>query len=205
MLLARLPVPVLPLHRDGHVVHANRAFEYMLGHPHDALSGRSIHDFPTVSPPWPAAEDLRQSAGKVATLTHRGGSTGRRSASPSRNGRTTRFWSSCFRDVTERLWTAEPHRPSNEVAIVAGGLTARLARGAAQQGSGRLEQHRACGDRYRRCGVPRGGSRESRPSRPARRRHRRFRRSGTSVAASGETNEGPGTTYLYRETRCARI
>ncbi|MCZ4588569.1 PAS domain-containing protein [Rhodococcus opacus] len=52
VLLARLPVPVLPLHRDGHVVHVNWAFEDMLGYPHDALSGRSIHDpVPTVSPP----------------------------------------------------------------------------------------------------------------------------------------------------------
>lgn len=84
VLLARLPVPVLPLHRDGHVVHVNRAFEDMLGYPHDALSGRSIHDpVPTVSPPRPAAEDLRHSAGKVVTLTHRGGSTVRAAISKS--------------------------------------------------------------------------------------------------------------------------
>ncbi|WP_368680874.1 PAS domain-containing protein [Rhodococcus opacus] len=84
VLLARLPVPVLPLHRDGHVVHVNWAFEDMLGYPHDALSGRSIHDpVPTVSPPWPAAEDLRHSAGKVVTLTHRGGSTVRAAISKS--------------------------------------------------------------------------------------------------------------------------
>lgn len=106
VLLERLPVPVLALDRDGLVVHVNRAFEDMLGYPHDALSGRSIHDLVPVSPPRPAAaEGLRQSAGKVVTLTHRDGSAVRAVISKSVLKREDDpVLLVCFQDVTEQLW-----------------------------------------------------------------------------------------------------
>ncbi|ELB88977.1 hypothetical protein Rwratislav_31860 [Rhodococcus wratislaviensis IFP 2016] len=106
VLLERLPVPVLAVDRDGHIVHVNRAFEAMMGYPHDALSGRSIRDLlPPASPPRPVAEDLQQSAGTIVTLTHRDGSAVRAAISKSVLTRADDpVLLVCFHDVTEQLW-----------------------------------------------------------------------------------------------------
>ena len=106
MLLERLPVPVLAVDRDGHVVHVNGAFEAMMGYSHDALSGRSIRDLlPRESPPRPVTGDLQQSAGTIVTLTHRDGSAVRAAISKSVLTRADDpVLLVCFHDVTEQLW-----------------------------------------------------------------------------------------------------
>ncbi|MCZ4588215.1 PAS domain-containing protein (plasmid) [Rhodococcus opacus] len=106
VLLARLPVPVLAVERDGAVVHANPAFERMLGYPADQVQDRTIGDLlQTSSPGRSAVAELRESAGKLVALEHRDGSTVRALVSKSvlerRDDPVTLV---CFHDVTEQLW-----------------------------------------------------------------------------------------------------
>lgn len=106
VLLARLPVPVLAVEQDGAVVHANPAFERMLGYPADQVRDRTIGDLlQTVAPGRSAVAELRESPGKLVALEHRDGSTVRALVSKSvlerRDDPVTLV---CFHDVTEQLW-----------------------------------------------------------------------------------------------------
>lgn len=106
VLLARLPVPVLAVERDGAVVHANPALERMLGYPADQIRGAAIGDLvQTVAPGRSAVAELRESAGKLVALGRRDGSTVRAVVSRSvleRKGDPVTLV--CFHDVTEQLW-----------------------------------------------------------------------------------------------------
>lgn len=76
LLLDRLPVPILAVHQDGTVVHANVAFEQMLGYLRSELVDQPADQlFVDTSSPRPAPVGLRAAAGEVVDLRHRDGST----------------------------------------------------------------------------------------------------------------------------------
>jgi len=112
VLLHRVPVPVLALDGEGVVVHANAAFEKMLGYPDGALADRSITEFldpESVASGPDAVARLQECAGTVIDLRHWDGFVVR--ATPSRAvpqpaARTLILV--CFHDVTEQLWDGAP-------------------------------------------------------------------------------------------------
>jgi PAS domain S-box-containing protein len=108
LLLDRLPVPVWAVEAAGHtVVYANRAFEQMLGHPAESLSGRAAAELLDGSHTGPleAAELLRLSAGELLGLRHADGSIVRVIVSQPMLVRTDDPVTLVgVQDVTEQLW-----------------------------------------------------------------------------------------------------
>ncbi|MGV9862345.1 PAS domain-containing protein [Rhodococcus koreensis] len=85
VLLRRVPVPVLVLDGGGVVVHANAAFELMLGYPEGALADRSITEFvdpESVASGADVVARFQACAGRVIDLCHWNGFVVR--ATPSR-------------------------------------------------------------------------------------------------------------------------
>ncbi|WP_037204323.1 PAS domain-containing protein [Rhodococcus opacus] len=108
VLLERLPVPVLAVESDGTVVHANSAFEEMLGYPVASLRGHpvsellALDDAPTGAD---AVEHLRESDTAPVDLTHQDGSRVRALVSrPILRREDDPVTLVCFHDVTEQLW-----------------------------------------------------------------------------------------------------
>ncbi len=109
LLLDRLPVPILAVHQDGTVVHANVAFEHMLGYPRSELiehpAERIFADTDTGNPTAGAVR-LHERAGDVVDLLHTDGSTVKALVSKSalvREEDPVALVAFC--DVTEQLWT----------------------------------------------------------------------------------------------------
>ncbi|UZG57240.1 PAS domain-containing protein [Rhodococcus opacus] len=108
VLLERLPVPVLAVESDGTVVHANSAFEELLGYPVASLRGHpvsellALDDAPTGAD---AVEHLRESDTAPVDLTHQDGSRVRALVSrPILRREDDPVTLVCFHDVTEQLW-----------------------------------------------------------------------------------------------------
>ncbi|MFD7006977.1 MULTISPECIES: PAS domain-containing protein [Rhodococcus] len=108
VLLERLPVPVLAVENDGTVVHANSAFEEMLGHPVASLRGRPVSEFLDLDDApagADAVEHLRESATTPVDLAHQDGSRVRALVSrPILRRQDDPVTLVCFHDVTEQLW-----------------------------------------------------------------------------------------------------
>ncbi|MFC9554505.1 PAS domain-containing protein [Rhodococcus sp. NPDC056960] len=108
VLLERLPVPVLAVEDDGTVVHANGAFEEMLGHPLASLRGRPVSellDLDETATGADAVEHLRESATTPVDLAHQDGSRVRALISrPILRRQDDPVTLVCFHDVTEQLW-----------------------------------------------------------------------------------------------------
>ena len=109
ILLDRLPVPILAVHTDGTIVHANPAFDDMLGFDKDAVTGRATNDvLAAILPEGITAMDyLRGAAGDVIALVAEDGSTVRAVVSESvLTRKDDPVALVCFHDVTEQLWDA---------------------------------------------------------------------------------------------------
>jgi len=109
VLLERLPVPVLAVESDGTVVHANSAFEEMLGYPVASLRGHPVSELLALDDDAPtgadAVEHLRGSATSPVDLAHQDGSRVRALVSrPILRRQDDPVTLVCFHDVTEQLW-----------------------------------------------------------------------------------------------------
>ncbi|KAA0023959.1 PAS domain S-box protein [Antrihabitans cavernicola] len=110
ILLDRLPVPILAVHLDGTIVHANPAFEDMLGFEQNAVVGRETADVlaAILADDTTAIEYLRGAAGDIISLVAEDGSTVRAVVSESVFTRKDDPVALvCFHDVTEQLWDAK--------------------------------------------------------------------------------------------------
>ncbi|AOW91736.1 diguanylate cyclase [Rhodococcus sp. WMMA185] len=108
VLLGRLPIPVLAVEHDGTVVHANTAFEDMLGRSLDSLRGRSVAEILArgeATTGQAAVEYLQDCATAPVDLVHSDGSTVHALVSQSILRRSDDpVTLVCFHDVTEQLW-----------------------------------------------------------------------------------------------------
>ncbi|MFH5208731.1 PAS domain S-box protein [Antrihabitans spumae] len=109
VLLDRLPVPLLAVSYDGVIVHANPAFEEMLGYETTVLHDQPIETvMETADAPRTATSSLMCGhRGRVITLRHVDGSAVRAVASESVLMRKDDPLSLVvFHDITEQLWMA---------------------------------------------------------------------------------------------------
>lgn len=109
ILLDRLPVPIWAV-RDDQVIYANRAFEEMLGHPVDSLSGAVAVDLIVgqTADRTSVAAVVREWAGQLLDLRHADGSIVKAIVSPPllMRGDDTVVLTG-VQDVTQHLWEEE--------------------------------------------------------------------------------------------------
>ncbi|HEY5855376.1 MAG TPA: PAS domain-containing protein [Aldersonia sp.] len=113
LMLDRLPVPILAVHRDATIVYANPAFAAMTGY--SDLAGRRLAPLLAAADPGPdPVEVLRAAAATILALRHA-------------DGTTVRAWVSesvflraddpvvlvAFQDRTEQLWIHGPGSTSS--------------------------------------------------------------------------------------------
>ncbi|MEV0945325.1 PAS domain-containing protein [Rhodococcus sp. NPDC049939] len=108
VLLERLPIPVLAVEHDGTVVHANTAFEEMLGRSLESLRGRPVSEILVLDETTTgraAVEYLQDCATAPVDLVHSDGTTVHALVSQSILRRSDDpVTLVCFHDVTEQLW-----------------------------------------------------------------------------------------------------
>lgn len=110
ILLDRLPVPILAVHLDGSIVHANPAFDDMLGYEPNALTGRPTTEVlaAQLEPDNSAIDYLRGAAGDIISLIGADDILVRAVVSESVFTRKDDAVALvCFHDVTEQLWDAK--------------------------------------------------------------------------------------------------
>ncbi|WP_260683764.1 PAS domain-containing protein [Rhodococcus sp. KBS0724] len=115
ILLDRLPVPVVAVHRDGSIVFANPSFADMLGYPKKAVAALRLQDIlydkdaDDVSAEQ-AHRELSSEPGSIKEFVHADSTLVRATVSQSllrRDDDTITL--AVFHDLTERLWNNPRH------------------------------------------------------------------------------------------------
>lgn len=106
VVLERLPVPTLAVHRDGAILFANGAFSDMLGHAPDELLAMKFEDvFYSLAPYHSAVTLVRAHADRLVKLAHKDGHSVWASMSKSAmRRRDDTIALATFCDHTEELW-----------------------------------------------------------------------------------------------------
>jgi len=106
VVLERLPVPTLAVHRDGAILFANGAFSDLLGHAPDELLAMKFEDvFYSLAPYHSAVTLVRAHADRLVKLAHKDGHSVWASMSQSAMRRSDDTIAlATFRDHTEELW-----------------------------------------------------------------------------------------------------